>query len=50
MDGSGQDQESRLGQLLKEILAIGVTLEDIIKLSQITVKLLKEMTNHAFLS
>lgn len=48
MDGSGQDRVSRLDQPLKEILAIGVILEAIIKLSLTIVKLPKEMTSHAF--
>lgn len=40
-DGSGLDQESRLAQPHKEILAIGATPADTTKLNQTTVKQLK---------
>lgn len=41
MVGSGQDRELKLDQQLKEILVIGVTLEDTIRHNQTTEKLLK---------
>lgn len=41
MDGSGPDRESKLEPQLKEILEIGVTLEDTTNNNLTTVKLLK---------
>ena len=48
MDGSGQDQELKSDQQLKEILVTGAIQEDIIKHNQTTERQHKEMTNHAF--